>query len=428
MLRELKIYFKNNMKIISIIYIQITFMLLLIGTFFYFIYSINSVETGFKNIYEGKAIFQISNDYYNEKYEKFLKNNDPLIIKKDFYNKLNSNNDFKYLSLKEHYISINNNSIPDKLRIINSDDQYQFENIDEKKYSMIKSYQMNKETVDFFGLEVSEGNIWTAEDFKYNGCIPVLLGESYSDTFKIGEKIEIGYLGKKFDGKVIGFLKKNSTVLGNGNIETTLDPYIVLPHMDFEAPLDNNERAFQDIAYFMMLEGYVVTENNQEEIQKMKDKVELIAQESGFTEYFFMGSNPHLKSYTNTISLLKENKELTVTILIFIVILNILILCILFWIKNKKRISYYSVHYMHGAKSRDLLLQQWLEVEIIFLTSFITYFIISYEILYLYTFKGYIVLFIIINLMSFLISILSSKSILTKSIGIGLNYIDNEGV
>lgn len=284
---------------------------------------------------------------------------------------------------------------------------------------------MNKESIEFFGLQVSEGRLWGDEDFKYDGYIPILLGDSYRDIFEIGEKIEIGYFGRKFDGKIIGFLKDNSKVLGNGNIEETLDQYIVLPHIDFEAPLDNDDRIFQDVVYFMMLEGYIVTEDNQEEIQKMKDKVELIAQESGFTEYFFMGSNPHLKSYSNIITLLKQNEKLTLNILILIGFFNMLILCILFWIKNRRRSSYYSIHYMHGAKKEKLLLQQWLEVEIIFLVSFITYFIISYEILYLYTFKIYLILFILINLMSFLIIIISSKTIITKSIAIGLNYINN---
>lgn len=428
MLRELKIYFKNNIKIVSIMYIQVTLMLILVGTFFYFLYSIDSVETGFKEIYAEKAIFQLSNDYYNEKYEEFLKKQDTLTIKKNFYNKINNEKDFEYLSLKEHYISINSNKIPDEFRIVYSDNKYQFEEIEGKKYSMVKSYQMNKESFDFFGLEVSEGKSWNDEDFHYNGYIPILLGNSYKDIFKIGEKIEVGYFGTKFDGKIIGFLKDNSKVLGNGNIESSLNQYVILPHINFEEPLNNKERTFQDVAYFMMLEGYIVTEDNQEVIRNMKDKVELMAQESQFTEYFFMGSNPHIKSYVNTMTILNENKELTLIILTFIGIFNILILCISFWIKNKRRISYYSLHYMLGSKKGKLLIQQWLEIEIIFLAAFITYFIISYEILYLYTFSVYLILFILINLMSVLISIISSKTIITNSVGIGLNYIDNGGI
>lgn len=428
MLRELKFYFKKNIKMITIIYIQVTVMLLLIGTFFYFFDSINSAETGFKEIYSGKAIFQISNDYYNEKAEEFSKNNDTLLIKKEFYNKLNNEESFKYLSLKEHYISINSDRIPNKSKIISSDNEYLLEKIEDKEYSMVKSIQMNQKSFDFFNLEVIDGRAWNNNDFEYNEYIPLLLGSNYKSIFNVGDKIEIGYFGTKFNAEIIGFIKEESKVLGNGNIELYLNEYIVLPHMNFENYTKYASRDFQEIVYFMMLEGYVVTEDNIESIQNMKDKVEIFSQESGFIEYFFLGANPHLKSYTNTITILRENKEVIFYILSLIGVFNFMIISMLFWIKNNRRISYYSIHYMHGANKSNLLIQQWLEIEIIFLFAFFTYFLISYEILYLYNFKVYLILFILINLMSTLICIISSRNMIRKSIGSGLNCIENGGM
>lgn len=425
MLRELKFYFKKNIKIITIIYIQVTVMLLLIGTFFYFFDSVDSVETGFKEVYSGKAMFQISNDYYNEKSEEFSKNNDTLLIKKEFYNKLNDEDKFSYLSLKEHYISINSEMVPNESKIINFNNEYGLEKIEDKEYTMVKSIQMNQKSFDFFDLEVSEGRVWNSNDFKYNGCIPILLGSNYKSVFNVGDKIEIGYFGTKFNAEIIGFIKADSNVLGNGNIQMYLNEYILLPHINFE---DSISRDFQEIVYFMMLEGYIVTEDNTVSIQNMKDKVEIFSQESGFIEYFFVGANPHLKSYTNTITILRENKEVIFSILSLIGVFNFMIISMLFWIKNNRRISYYSIHYMHGAKKSNLLIQQWLEIEIVFLFSFFTYFLISYEILYLYNFKVYLVLFILINLMSTLICIISSRNIIRKSIAGGLNCIENGGM
>lgn len=428
MLREFKFYFKKNIKIITIIYIQVTVMLLLIGTFFYFFDSIDSVETGFKEVYSGKSMFQISNDYYNEKGEEFSKNNDTLSIKKEFYNKLNNEENFEYLSIKEHYISVNSDIIPDESKIVYSNNEYQFEKIEDKEYTMVKSIQMNRKSYDFFDLKVSEGRVWNNSDFKYNGYIPILLGSNYKKIFNIGDKIEIGYFGTKFNAEIIGFIKEDSSVLGNGNIQMYLNEYILLPHINFEDPSDSVSRDFQEVVYFMMLEGYIVTEDNIASIQNMKDKVEILSQESGFIEYFFIGANPYLKSYTNTITILRENKDVIFSILSLISIFNFMIISILFWIKNNRRISYYSIHYMHGANKSKLLIQQWLEIEIIFLFSFFTYFLISYEILYLYNFKVYLILFILINLMSTLICIISSRNIIRKSIGSGLNCIENGGM
>lgn len=129
---------------------------------------------------------------------------------------------------------------------------------------------MNKQVIDFFNLSVSEGSLWNekaAEDI--DGTMPVILGSSYKKLYKIGDVTSINYYNKPFNVKVIGFMKENSKVYFNNNTEFYLDKYFILPYQDLGNPVLENDELFQQISYFAMINGYVVTDNDPKKYKQL---------------------------------------------------------------------------------------------------------------------------------------------------------------
>ena len=72
-----------------------------------------------------------------------------------------------------------------------------------------KSLQMNDHALERFDLRIASGQSFSPSDYQYNrDKIPVILGNSYSDYYTIGDKIQLSYLFKQFDAEVIGFVEK----------------------------------------------------------------------------------------------------------------------------------------------------------------------------------------------------------------------------
>ena len=87
--KELKLYFKKYKVITVMIYLQVTLILLLLGSFLYFMDSLKYEENGLKETYEGKALYQLIDNYVNEDEEILMNSDNSLEIVKNYYNNLN---------------------------------------------------------------------------------------------------------------------------------------------------------------------------------------------------------------------------------------------------------------------------------------------------------------------------------------------------
>lgn len=216
--KELKLYFKKYKVITVMIYLQVTLILLLLGSFLYFMDSLKYEENGLKETYEGKALYQLIDNYVNEDEEILMNSDNSLEIVKNYYNNLNSSKNFQYLNINNQAIGLINHNIDDIFKY-----GYELGQIPETNNSNItpiKSIQINRQAFDFFKIDVSDGVSFSQDDFKFNdNFIPVILGNSYKDIYKIGDILPIEYYLTKFNAKVIGFAKSDSKVLLNRNME-----------------------------------------------------------------------------------------------------------------------------------------------------------------------------------------------------------------
>ena len=222
--KELRLYFKKYKVITVMIYLQVTLILLLLGSFLYFIDSLKYEENGLKETYEGKALYQLIDNYVNEDEEILMNSDNSLEIVKNYYNNLNSSKNFQYLNINNQAIGLINHDIDDIFKY-----GYELGQIPEtnnNNITPIKSIQINRQAFDFFKIDVSDGVSFSQDDFKFNdNFIPVILGNSYKDIYKVGDILPIEYYLTKFNAKVIGFAKSDSKVLLNGNMDEYLDRY-----------------------------------------------------------------------------------------------------------------------------------------------------------------------------------------------------------
>lgn len=153
--KELKLYFKKYKVITVMIYLQVTLILLLLGSFLYFVDSLKYEENGLKETYEGKALYQLIDNYVNEDGEILMNSDNSLEIVKNYYNNLNSSKNFQYLNINNQAIGLINHNIDDIFKY-----WYELGQIPETNNSNItpiKSIQINRQAFDFFKIDVSDG-------------------------------------------------------------------------------------------------------------------------------------------------------------------------------------------------------------------------------------------------------------------------------
>lgn len=408
------------------LYFQVSLFLIISGTFVAFVNELGYESKSLQQVYEGKAIYQLLDGYYDgDKYKDFVSKPDYLSKLKKYYNQLNEAKDFQYLAMFNHHILLKDERISGEFiegyEQGNSKPQVEVNN---NFFTPIKSFQMNKQVIDFFNLSVSEGSLWNekaAEDI--DGTMPVILGSSYKKLYKIGDVTSINYYNKPFNVKVIGFMKENSKVYFNNNTEFYLDKYFILPYQDLGNPVLENDELFQQISYFAMINGYVVTDNDPKKIQTAMQRIEAIAQKSGMDNYSFIGLNPHFQKYRGLMTVLQEDKLLVESIFIITTSLNLLVFVIIMILQQKRRNSYLWVHYINGATKKNLVKSQWMEISSIMLSAYLTAFLILSQILKI----GDPITYVILLLLSFTISIIvcafPGYQILSNSF---LDRIDNE--
>lgn len=424
MIKDLYFYLKEYKYIAGGIYIQTTLMLILLSAFLFFIAYLNIEDKFLKDTYDGKAIFQIIDNYVEEKEDLFFNNEDYLNITKNFYNNLNNNNNFNYLSIIDQPIFIKDNNIenifyegydegfePNKIKL-NTD-----------SYVAIKSIQMNQNAFDFNKLNIELGRAFNTKDFEYNNdnLVPIILGQDYINKFKINDILEMNFLEKDLKGKVIGFLSSDSTTISVNSLNTSLNRYIILPHMNFSTPMNELDSTFQKRTYLQRISGFIVTKDIKSDIKNMKQEVEKISQKTGFKEYLFLGENKYMTEYKNIMLLLSENKSLIAIFLSMIFLLYIFITSLILYLQNKKRLSYFSTLYLIGLSKKQILFKQWIELIIIFNMSYVTYQFIMSKIFVLVDIKINLLLFIFLYLLSILITFITSYNLIDNNIKNSLN-------
>lgn len=369
--KELKIFFRNNKMVTILICFVLTSLMVIFGAFFSFYSHLNNGIKDLGLTYENKKIYQIFENYYMPgEFEEFFYSDGALKSLKGFYNALNENKDFKYLAVFDQHVLVNSKDTRIPVSAINRLGMG-FSIIDDKEFIAMPSMQFNEQTLKYFNLTVSEGNLFTSEDFNSsNEYIPILLGSNYNGYFKIGEKLSINFYGENLNVKIMGFLSPNSKIFYQNEIEYYLDDYFILPYINYKEPLTEQESVYQKRMYFSMINGYIVTEDSESEAKSMMDYVEIIANKNGIEKYGFIGLNPHYQQYNGLMKSMQANSKLVQSILILIFVITILFINLLLIVQQNKRLPNFAVHLLNGATKKQIIRQFLIEIGSISLFSY----------------------------------------------------------
>lgn len=416
MISELRFYLKKYKLLAFFFYVQTTLFFLMIGTFIIFMDQLNYESKSLQNIYEGKAIYQLLDNYYEgSKYAEFTSQPDYLIRLKKYYIELNTAEDFQYLAMFNHHILLKDEDIHP--RFIYNYEQgkqaYQRE-LENEEFITIKSFQLNKQVIDFFDLNVTEGILLDEEHFKYSSeVMPVLLGSSYREFYEVGDEINIIYYFKSIPVKVIGFLEENSKVYFANQPEFYLDNYILLPYIEYNDPLTGVDEKFQQINYFARINGYVVTDDNPIATQSLFPKIDAIANKASIS-YSYIGMNPHFHQYRGLMTVLIENKVLVQSIFIFSSVLYFIIINIILLLQQKRRLSFFAIHFINGATKFKLVKMLWAEIGTSLFAGYITSCIIFSQILIIGNLRVYLYLLLTCITMIIISTLFPAYKLLTK--------------
>lgn len=120
-----------------------------------------------------------------------------------------------------------------------------------------KCFQISKNCIDKFELEIEEGNAFSDDDMKYvqGEYIPIIVGYEYADTLRVGDLLKGVYIQNEFTYEVVGILSEGENI-NLGGQEVSLDRYLVMPSFDIaEDPINEEDDMFQVRHYANKLSG-----------------------------------------------------------------------------------------------------------------------------------------------------------------------------
>lgn len=352
-LEELRDSIKKNMWLSVIIILLFSVGLSLLNIGLVGIETMYFQKDAFTTIYEDQNLYKLIDNYYGDDEFRFSKENDNLQRLKFFYDELVISKYWEYLEMSFQSIRIKNFKGSDKFFYgYESGRPSETVTLYGHDYDNAKAMQLSESTILAFDLELEEGEIFKERDYIYDSTnsIPAILGYEYTETYSIGDQLEIDYLGMQETIRICGFWKKDSRIIEQGNL-TYLDRYIVIPSLIFEnVPKDSVEKLFQYRIYLFKTNGTIMTQDlSANETQSI---INNLCKRSNLLNYTVIGANNVNLDILN----LQANWFIMLTIIISIIIFIFSIISLVLSIstKIKNNLKAYSIHLISGASIKDI--------------------------------------------------------------------------
>ncbi|MCD5160428.1 ABC transporter permease family protein [Enterococcus casseliflavus] len=355
--------------------------------------------------------FKLVDNLIGEDEENFLKNLQSVNYLSSMYNELLGSTIGEYQVIGSqgiNYLEENNldtQFIDNYEHIVNVIDNM---SSDEIPY---KSLQINNKVLQRFKLRLSQGNLFSQEDYQYNdNKISVILGDNYSEYFSVGDKIQISYLFKNFEAKVIGFVEKGERIVFNEYDDYVLDDRIILPFIE-KAPQQLNK---EDFSFFQKhflngINGYYQVPDSLSQEQMYKFVNELSQPYQVGTIDLIGESGFHLSSILYTI--IKNNRLLKLVAYFSIVVL-IAVTIVFSYLEMFRDKKVYHLHLFLGATKKEIR-QYFLGEKILLLSSVVIISVIITNYLGVVT-SSFLISLLCLALLLFLLFYLSVTIILKK--------------
>lgn len=330
----------------------------------------------YKEVYEDIQFYTITDNFIDEG-DQELRIPENTVKFKKFLTLLQESEYFEYLMMYEQPVNIMDYRGKDSniygyeysSDLSNKTVSYEDENGTTKSNTNVKAFWIGDNVIDFFNLQLSEGNAFQEEDFILNPDSPisVILGANYTDEYKVGDVIDISFIFAENKANVIGFLQEGSNVYFKDAF-LNLDNYVIMPTF-LNDDYDGKEIYNFSVNYFYVLRnsGVIASRLAVEDIQEI---IAHYTEEAGFegeSGYLIMGyDNTFKANFDAGIELI----NFLITIIVMLIIIAVIILntiCIINKINRNKR--YYATLMLNGCSRVQIYLILLWELLFIFILS-----------------------------------------------------------
>lgn len=123
-----------------------------------------------------------------------------------------------------------------------------------------KCYQVSENFFDEFSLKFQEGKKFTKNDYDFadNKNVAVILGNTYKDSFRVGDSFKVQYLTETITLEVKGFLEKDAYYY-DGYEYQNCNRYMIIPALN---PSQTNITTFEKQKLLQEMMGIVITTEN----------------------------------------------------------------------------------------------------------------------------------------------------------------------
>lgn len=208
---------------------------------------------------------------------------------------------------------------------------------------------IGKNYFEEFATEIEIGRLFEEEDFIYREgkCMPIIVGASYAEKFKLGEKFLASTPFMRTEVCVVGFLKEGELLYYYETVKKA-DDYILFPMIDF--PDRENIESTKGNLMYMKNCGIVKTGMTRNETQ---DYFYHLSDSLGMPGVFIIikASNVRLSGMAISMEKIMRTSR---TMLIVLCIITALLLILYISRKMKQNWNYYSILYLLGFTHREV--------------------------------------------------------------------------
>ncbi|WP_312651187.1 hypothetical protein [Aminipila sp.] len=379
-LKEFRWYIYNNYSLIIFKTVILFLVLGLIYTFLLFSRDLFNTDNNFKNLYSDRTMYELIYLFDDaDSFYAFRDSDESMAGLKTFYDDLNREKSFSFLSTCDQSISVTDFKGDNKFKDGN-DNSLEF---NDKLYEDIKSVQINKKAFDFYHLKIDKGSYFKWNQINYaNNKIPVILGADYEGIYHIGDIIEANFYSLNVEFQVIGFLQTDSTIYHKYEVRRCLDQYILVPYP--EKGYENMDKYFRGILYSSMINGNIVVQNSDSALQFILDKLSELSKHSGYYQYTLIGIPIFAVQYNMVISTVQANKNLITAVLVLLICITTFIMGSISYFLYQRRRNIYEVYTILGYSKQEIHRMIFREMSFPYIAAFILLIIYYYCKLWLF--------------------------------------------
>lgn len=307
-----------------------------------------------------KDLYKIHDNYFDEEEDIFFARYDNVNVLQNLFLWENSNDNFEYIVMNRQAVYTEDVDLPIKF---------------EQGYSSgtstpftYQSLQANINFFEYFDIQLSNGDYFSPEDYILDDEIPILLGNNYTNYFKINQKIKISYLGIELNCYIKGFISSESYINNGQNIEY-LNDMIVLPSLELN---EINNPYFALKLYLDKCSGYVYSTAD---INWLQNFLTQKCVEEDILPFTFEGCNGF---YLSMWGLEGEQLQRVLVILLTLVCAtSIICMSINLSVKIARLKKHYAIYIMNGVERKDIVLSIISEIIILNLIAVFAAYVLS---------------------------------------------------